>query len=110
MQPHEIADDALTGFLRNSNREAGMREAIVRADAISGRESKPMDAEVIKSALMAYDASEDMNREHIACGILPREASRNFSMQAAIRAANECRDTGTATIYVRDDGSFPSAN
>ena len=110
MQPHEIANDALIGFNRNNSREHGMREAIVRADNLSGRDKKPIDAEVIKSALMAYDASEEMNREHIACGILPREASKNFSMQAAITAANEHRDTGCATIYVRDDGSFPSEN
>jgi hypothetical protein len=65
------------------------------------RPSKSDEAEI---ALRAFDNDMDMTVEDRASGLLPREAARNFAMQAAIAAIDELRATGTATIYVREDG------
>jgi hypothetical protein len=39
-----------------------------------------------------------MNADHVRDGILPAGAARNFDMQSAIKAADELRQTGTATM------------
>jgi hypothetical protein len=62
----------------------------------------PLD-KLAEIALRAFDESQLMNVEHIESGILPEEAGRNFSMQSAIKAVDEMRATGTATIYMRED-------
>lgn len=49
-------------------------------------------------AIRAYDASLYLQRGHVRSGILEPEVARIFAMMDAIRAVDDVRSTGTATI------------
>ncbi len=76
-----------------------VRDALDEAEAVC--ELSPDKIAAI--ALRAFDESELMNEDHIREGILPREAGRNFSMQAAIQVVDQLRKTGTCEIWVGKD-------
>ncbi len=59
--------------------------------------SEPTQEEA-EIALSAYDAGLFMQRDHVRSGIIDQGIARIFAMMDALRAVDEVRRTGTATI------------
>lgn len=51
-------------------------------------------------ALHAYDAGLFLQRGHIKSGIIDQGIARIFAMMDALRAVDDVRRTGTATIHI----------